>query len=62
MLSKYRKLLVAVVGVIAILLGPTVLGVSPEGTIFGMSTEAATQLIVGILTAAGVWAAPNTEA
>lgn len=61
-MSKYRKLIVAIIGVIAIILGPTVLGVSPEGTIFGMSTEAATQLLVGVLTAAGVWAAPNTEA
>lgn len=51
-MSKYSKLIVAVVGVIAIILGPEVLGLVDNA-------ETVTQSILGLLTAFGVYQATN---
>ena len=54
-MSKYRKFLVALIGLV-------ILGIS-EFTGFDVSpqTETIVSLIIMALTAAGVWAVPNTD-
>lgn len=59
-MSNYRKLIVAIVGVVAMILGPNVLGITPGEELFGIGKDVAVQIIVGIGAALGVWAAPNT--
>ena len=54
-MSKYRKLIVALVGVAAIVLGPSMLDVVPDEQMF-------TQAVIGLLTAAGIWGVPNETA
>lgn len=58
-MARYRKLLAAVLGLLVIVLGPQFLGLSPEGTIFGLSPDQVMQTLVAVLTALGVWGLPN---
>jgi len=58
-MARYRKLIAAIVGLAVVVLGPAFLGISPEGTIFGIPSEQAVQSIVAVLTALGVFAMPN---
>ncbi len=51
-MTKYRKLIVALVGVVAIVFGPDVLGLADN-------TEVVAQSILALLTAFGVYQAPN---
>lgn len=53
-LSKYRKLIVAVLGVVGIVLGPTIFGVVGEE-----QWATITQSIIAAATALGVWGVPN---
>ena len=53
-MNRYRKLIAAAVGVVAILFGPQFLGLAEN-------TEQLTQMILGLLTALGVWGVPNEE-
>lgn len=61
-MNKYRKLVAAAVGVVAILLGPTVFGITPGEEFFGIGQDKVTQGVIGILTALGVWGAKNDAA
>lgn len=58
-MSRYRKLIAAIVGVIAIVLGPSVLGVSPGEELFGLGQERVVEMIIAVFTALGVYAVPN---
>lgn len=58
-MGKYRKLIAAVVGVIAMILGPTVLGITPGEEFFGIGQETVVTAVIGIGTALGVWGAKN---
>ena len=55
-MSKYRKLIVAVLGAVIIAVDQF-FGIS-----FGMGAEEMVNFAVPILTALGVWAAPNAPA
>lgn len=55
MLSNYRKLIVAVVGAILVALN-TFFGID-----IAMGADGVMNILIPILTAFGVWAAPNTE-
>jgi hypothetical protein len=57
-----RKLVVAFVGMIAIVLGPDVLGLTPGEEFFGVGQETVVGLVLTALTALGVYAAPNDPA
>ena len=57
-----RKLVVSVVGILAIVLGPSVLGIAPGEELFGIGQDMAVSLILGVLTAAGIYAVPNDPA
>lgn len=59
-MSNYRKLVAYIIGAIAIILGPTVLGVTPGEELFGIGQETAVEIIVGLLTGLGVWGFANT--
>lgn len=54
-IAKYSKLIAAIVGVVAIIIGPDMLGLAAD-------TQAAAQNILGLLTAFGVYAVPNKGA
>lgn len=58
-MGKYRKLVAAIVGVVAMILGPAVLGVTPGEEFFGIGQETVVTAVVGILTALGVWGVKN---
>jgi hypothetical protein len=58
-MAQYRKLIAAIVGLAVVVLGPSFLGLSPEGTILGIPQEQAVQSIVAVLTALGVFSMPN---
>lgn len=58
-MNRYRKLIVAVVGLVALLLGPEFFGISEAGTIFGMPTDTVVELAVTVLTAFGVYQVTN---
>lgn len=58
-MGKYRKLIAAVVGVIAMILGPAVLGITPGEEFFGIGQETVVTAVIGIGTALGVWGAKN---
>ncbi len=60
-LARYRKLVVAIVGLLLVVLGPDFLGVSPEGTLFGFPPDLVVQVVLAILTALGVAAVPNEQ-
>ena len=51
-LSRYRKLIPAVVGLLAVIAGPDVLALTDD-------TEALTQAILAALTLLGIWGVPN---
>lgn len=51
-LAQYSKLVVAAVGLLAVVLGPDVLGITSDA-------EATVQQILGILTLLGVYGIPN---
>lgn len=55
MIGRYRKLVAALVGLGVLVLGPDFLGV------IGVEVDPSriTEIIVAVLTAFGVWAAPN---
>jgi uncharacterized membrane protein len=55
-MTKYRKLVMAIVGLAVLVIGPDFLGVVGVEIDPGRVTE----IIIGILTAIGVWAVPNT--
>jgi|AntRauTorcE11897_2_1112592.scaffolds.fasta_scaffold06460_5 hypothetical protein len=57
-----RKLVVSIVGILAVILGPSVLGIAPGEELFGIGQETAVGLILGMLTAVGVYMAPNDAA
>jgi hypothetical protein len=57
-----RKLVVAVVGMLAIVLGPDVLGLAPGEELFGVGQDTVVGLVLTLLTALGVYAAPNDPA
>lgn len=54
-MGKYRKLIAAIVGVIAIIAGPDVLGLTAD-------TETVVQMVMGLLTAFGVFQLSNDPA
>lgn len=60
-MNKYRKLVAAVVGLLAVILGPAVLGIAPGEELFGIGQDKAVQIILAIGTAAGVWGLKNEE-
>jgi hypothetical protein len=60
-MGKYRKLIAAAVGLVAVILGPAVLGVTPAEELGGVGQETVVQTIMGMLTAYGVWAAKNED-
>ncbi len=51
-LKRYSKLIVAIIGVIVIILGPDVLGITGN-------TSLVAEGIIALLTAAGVYQVPN---
>ncbi len=53
-MSRYNKLIAAVVGLIAIILGPDVLGLTEQ-------PETIVQSALAVLTAFGVYQLPNEE-
>lgn len=55
-MSNYHKLIAAIVGVVSMILGPAMLGL----TTVELDAEKITQTIFGLLTAFGVWKATNT--
>ena len=57
-MNKYRKLVAAGVGMVVMVLA-TVFGVGDGETLMGMSQETLVQLVVGGLTALGVWGFKN---
>lgn len=61
-MGKYRKLITAIVGLVVVVLGPSFLGVSPEGTIMGIAPDMAVQAIISVLTAFGVYQISNDTA
>lgn len=61
-MKNYRKLIAAAVGLVAIILGPTVLGVTPGEEFFGVGQETVVQGVVAVLTALGVWGFKNDPA
>ena len=58
-MGKYRKLVVAVIGLAVLLLGPEFFAISPEGTFFGIAQDTVVQVILAILTAIGIYQVPN---
>lgn len=58
-MKNYRKLIVAIVGAVGILLGPAVLGITPGEEFFGVGQDTVVQAIVAILTVFGVYQAKN---
>ena len=54
-----RKLVVTVVGLLAVVLGPSVLGIAPGEQFFGLGQETVVSMALALLTALGVYAAPN---
>lgn len=54
-MSKYRKLIVAVIGGVLMALDDL------AGISIALDAEAIVQVLIPILTAIGVWAAPNAE-
>lgn len=56
MLANYRKLLVAVIGVVLIAVDQF------TGFSLGFGAEEVMNVLIPILTAVGVWAVPNTPA
>ena len=61
MIAKYRKFIAALVGLVA-LAAFTFFGVGDGQSIFGLGVDQITSVVVGILTALGVWAVPNDPA
>lgn len=58
-MSKYRKLIAAIVGLVAIILGPTVLGVTPGEDFFGIGQDKVVEIVIAALTGLGVWGFAN---
>lgn len=58
--SNVRKLVAAVVGVVAIIAAPFVPGVT-ESSIFGLSQDLVVQAILGLMTAIGVYQLSNEQ-
>jgi hypothetical protein len=58
-MTRYRKLIAAIVGLAVVVLGPSFMGVSPEGTLMGIPAEQAVQTIMAVATALGIWSVPN---
>lgn len=56
-MKKYSKLVAAVVGVVAVILGPSALGI----TEVELDTELITQAVLGVATAFGVFQSVNAE-
>lgn len=61
-MRKYRKLIASLVGVVAIILGPAVLGITPGEEFFGIGQEKVVELVLAALTGLGVWGLRNEEA
>ena len=59
-MTKYSKLIAAAIGLIAIILGPTVLGVTPGEEFWGIGQDKVVQIVLAIGTAIGVWGARNS--
>ncbi|MCA1788687.1 MAG: hypothetical protein LC667_02200 [Thioalkalivibrio sp.] len=57
----YRKFVVGLVGMIATVLSPVVLGITPGDQFFGIGQEIVVQTVMGLLTSIGVRQAPNEE-
>ncbi len=53
-MSKYSKLIAAVIGVVAIVIGPEILGLADEA-----KSEMIAQSVLALLTAFGVYQVPN---
>lgn len=60
-MSKYRKLIAAIVGVVAIVLGPTVLGITPGDEFFGIGQDKVVEIVLAAMTGLGVWGMKNEE-
>ena len=60
-MSQYRKLIAAIVGLVAVILGPSVLGLAPGEEIFGLGQERVVEMIIGLVTAISVYAVRNEE-
>lgn len=60
-MSKYRKLIAAIVGVVAIVLGPTVLGITPGDEFFGIGQDKVVEIVLAAMTGLGVWGLKNEE-
>lgn len=58
-MSRYRKLIAAIVGLVAIILGPSFLGVAPGEDLFSLDQERIVEMILAVLTALGVERLPN---
>lgn len=58
-IRNYRKLVAAVIGLVAVILGPAVLGLAPGDELFGIGQATAVQAVLAILTALGVYQVPN---
>lgn len=58
--SNVRKLVAAVVGVVAIIAAPFVPGIT-EASFFGIPQDLVVQSILGVMTALGVYQAANTQ-
>lgn len=57
-MKRYSKLIAAGIGIVGIILGPSVLGLAPDDQAF-LGMDKLFEIVVGILTAAGVWGATN---
>ena len=57
-MGRYRKLIAALIGVAAIVLGPEFLGMTTEEGL-SSNVETVVEGIFGLLTALGVWGAKN---
>ena len=57
-ISNVRKLIAAVVGLVAVIVGPAVIGVAPGDELWGMK-EQLIQAVIAAGTAYGVWRLPN---
>lgn len=58
-MGKYRKLIAAIVGLVGIVLGPTVLGITPGDEFFGIGQDKVVEVVIAVLTGLGVWGFAN---
>lgn len=61
-IAAYRKLVAAAVGMVAVILGPGILGITPGEEFFGVGQDMVVQIVLGALGAAGVWGLSNEPA